>query len=50
MGYKYGSYDDWKTENPWDGQARMEGKPFYREPPEDETEEDDDYHDTEDDF
>lgn len=27
--YRYSSYDAWKTENPWDGMARMAGKDEY---------------------
>jgi hypothetical protein len=45
MGHTYANYDDWKLENPWDGQARMEGKPFYTEPDEDEEDEETDEED-----
>lgn len=44
---KYTSYDSWKTENPWDGQARALGykdeEDFIRRQEQEDEQEDEDY-------
>lgn len=41
--HHYSNYDAWRTENPWDGQARMSGFADYADRLANDTDQEDDF-------